>query len=487
MTTALLLGMVISALEATAVSTAMPTAIAELGGVARYSWVFSAYLLTSTTTVPLYGKLADLYGRRRIYLIAVGLFLLGSGLSGAAGSMEQLIAFRALQGLGAGGLTPIGNTIIGDIYTLEERGKMQGVFSGVWGLSSIVGPAAGGIITELLSWRWVFYINLPVGVAAALLLRSQLTEESARREHRLDVPGTVSLTISVTLLLVALLEGSQTWGWLSPLALGALALAAAGLLLFLWQERWAAEPMLPLDLFRSRLIAVSSGGSAVIGTLLLAASAYVPMFVQGVQGRSAVEAGMVLAPMSVGWPIASTLAGRLLLRTGYRRLVIVGAAVAVIGTLWLITASPTTSTTTLMAMMALTGFGLGCGATPYLVAVQTAVPWERRGVATSAIQFFRTIGGAIAVAVFGAVLNRALAPVLREGVNVDAALQPAQRALLAPGTRQALTAALDGGLDAIFVAFAGVAVIGLVIAWLFPRGSAREQAFQEPVERMVGE
>jgi MFS family permease len=206
------------------------------------------------------------------------------------------------------------------------------------------------------------------------------------------------------------------------------------------------------------------------------------MFVQGVQGGSAVQAGMALAPMSVGWPIASALAGRSLLRTGYRRLVILGGIVGFGGTLWLLTVSPTTSVTTLMAMMALTGAGLGCAATPYLVAVQAAVPWERRGVATSAIQFFRTIGGAIAVAVFGAMLNHALAPVLRLGVNVDAALQPAQRARLSPTTLHAFTAALNSGLHAVFIGFAAVAAFGLVVAWLFPRGTAREQAFQGPRE-----
>ena len=407
------------------------------------------------------------------------LFLLGTGLSGTAHSIDQLIFFRALQGLGAGGVQPIAITIVGDIYSLEERGRMQGVFSGVWGIASLIGPALGGVITDLLSWRWVFYLNLPVGIVSALLLKLYLTEQATRREHRLDIAGTVLLTLSVTGLLLAVLEGGEALGLTSPVTLAGIALSLAGMLLFLRQEARAPEPMLPLDLFRDPVIAYASLGSTALGTLLLAATAYVPMFAQGVLGGSATEAGMTLATMSLGWPIASTIAGRLLLRVDYRRLAVFGGITSTVGAVLLALLGARSSALTLSLVMGLTGFGLGFMATPYLVAVQNAVPWGRRGVATSSVQFFRTIGGAIAVAIFGAVLNAALAPALAPGMNANAALEPALRARLAPGQLSLLVGALDTGLHRIFLGFVVIAVGGLVASWFFPGGGAAALAHPE--------
>ncbi len=484
-TGALLLGMFLAALEATAVGTAMPTAVGELGGVARYSWVFSAYLLTSTTTVPLYGKLADLYGRRVIYIVSVALFLGGSALSGAAATFEQLILFRAVQGLGAGGVMPIAVTLIGDIFTLRERGRMQGLFSGVWGISSLIGPAVGGLITDLLSWRWIFYINIPFGIASAVMLILFLEEEPAHREHRLDLPGTVILTGAIVLLLVGLLEGSETWGWMDARTVGLLGGSIAGLGLFVWQERRTAEPMLPLDLFRDPVIAVASAGSIVIGALLFAAAAYVPMYAQGVLGGTAVDAGLTLAPVSIGWPLASTLAGRLLLRVGYRPLTIAGGAVAVAGAGLLAAGGDGTGRLELMAAMLVTGIGLGFMATPYLVAVQNSVPWRRRGVATSSQQFFRTIGGAVAVAAFGALLNARLGATIGGDVSLNAALDPALRAGLSPEALRTLVAGLGHALHSVYLAFAAIAAVGLVIALLFPAGSAEDLAL-DPARRDTG-
>jgi EmrB/QacA subfamily drug resistance transporter len=477
-TAALVLGAFVSALEATAVATAMPTAIADLGGVSRYSWVFSAYLLTSTTTVPLFGKLADLYGRQRVYLAAMALFLLGTGLTGAATSLEQMIAFRALQGLGAGGVMPLSATILGDIYSLEERGRVQGVFSGVWGLSSIVGPALGGVVTDLLSWRWVFYSTIPFGVGSVVLLRRFLDERGVRREHSLDVLGTVALTLAIALLLTGLLEGSEQWGWTDPRTFGAFAGSLVCFALFVRQERRAPEPMFPAALFRQRLIAVSNAGSAIVGTLLLAATAYVPMYAQGVLGGSATEAGAALTPMLITWPIAALFSGRALLRFGYRPLIVAGGLSALVGTSVLAWSSEG-GRLVVTVSMAFCGMGLGLMSTPYLVAVQNAVPWRQRGMATSVTQFFRTIGGALAVAVFGALLNARLAPVLGEGTSLDAVLDPKRRATLSPDTLHALTGALGDSLHAVFIGFAVVGAAGLLIAWMFPGGAAAEHAHPE--------
>jgi EmrB/QacA subfamily drug resistance transporter len=478
-TAGILLGMFLAALEATAVAAAVPTAVGELGGVSRYSWVFSVYLLTSTTTVPLFGKLADLYGRKRTYQVAVAIFLVGSALCGLAHSFGQLIIFRAIQGLGAGGVMPVAITIVGDIYKLEERGRVQGAFSGVWALASLIGPLLGGIITDALSWRWIFYLNVPFGLVSAWMLHRWLREETGRTEHRLDILGTVSLTAAVTLLLLALIEGPESWGWRDARTLGLLAGSAAGLALFFWQERRAPEPMLPLDLFKNRLIAVASAGNVLIGALLFSITAYVPMFGQGVLGGTAVDAGSILAPILIGWPIASTLAGRMLLRVSYRTMSVGGAALAVAGSLLLARAGAATTRLEVMTAMLIIGLGLGFLSMPYLLGVQSAVPWQRRGVATSSVQFFRNIGGAIAVAALGALLNARLHAMAGPGADANAVLDPALRTRLAPDTVHHLTSALLHGIQGVFIALAAMAVISFAVALLFPRGSAREQMHQE--------
>jgi len=485
-TAALVLAIFLAALEATAVGTAMPTVVADLGGVSRYSWVFSAYLLTATTTVPMYGKLADLFGRRLILTVSIALFLIGAILCGTATSFNQLILYRAVQGLGAGGVMPVSITLIGDIYTLEERGRMQGLFSAVWATSSLVGPAAGGLITDFLSWRWVFYINLPFGIASVLILRHFLKEKEERRERRLDYLGTISLTVSVAVLLLALLEGPELWGWMDARTLGMMAFSGFGFVLFLWQEGRAPEPMLPLQLFKIRVIAVASLGGVLMGALLYCAAAFVPMFTQGVLGGTAVDAGMTLAPMSIGWPIASTTSGWLLMRFGYRPFILTGAAFGILGCLLLAAADPGSGRIPVMAAMFVLGLGLGFTSTPYLLAVQNAVPWNRRGVATGSVQFFRSIGGAIMVAALGAVLNAHLADQLGHDVDPNVALNPSLRATFPAEALEPLVNALDGGLGTIYLVMATMAVGGLVVAFFFPGGSAQSHAYREKGEGPPG-
>lgn len=476
-TAATLLGMFLAALEATAVAAAVPTAVGELGGVSRYSWVFSIYLLTSTTTGPLFGKLADLYGRKKTYQWSVFIFLLGSALCGVSQSFTQLILFRAIQGLGAGGVMPLTITIIADIFTLEERARVQGLFSAVWALASFVGPLAGGLITDALSWRWIFYLNIPFGLVSSWMLHRWLREETPRTRHRLDVLGTVTLTAAVTFLLVALIEGPESWGWIDARTLGLLAGTVLLLAVFLWQERRAPEPMLPLDLFRNRLIAVSSVGNTLLGALLYAITAFVPVFSQGVLGGTAVDAGTILTPVLIGWPIASTLAGRALLRVGYRTMALAGGALALVGSV--LVARSTTRPEILVPMLIL-GLGLGFLSMPYMLGVQNAVPWNRRGVATSSVQFFRSIGGAVAVAALGSLLNVRLQAIAGPDADPNAALEPALRSQLAPEALQTLTSALLHGLQGVFIALVVLAAVSLGVAFLFPRGSAREQMHREP-------
>jgi EmrB/QacA subfamily drug resistance transporter len=387
-TAGLLLGIFLAALEATVVSTAMPTVVASLGGIDQYSWVFSAYLLTSTASVPLWGRLSDLYGRRRLYLGAIALFLVGSLLAGVAQSMMQLVLFRALQGLGAGGLIPLALTIIGEIYTLDERTRMQAVFSSVWGVSSIVGPLVGGFITDTISWRWVFYLNLPVGLVTAIVVYRTLPGRVPGREARVDWKGGLLLFLTTTLVLAALSEASVVWGVLAILSVVA----------FAYVERTVSDPILPFGLLRNRTVMVATIVGFCGGMALFDAIAFVPLLLQLTTGGSATSAGQVLTPLYLTWVLASIVAARLLLRIGARPSTVAGTAALFVSFLVL------ASRALIFADMALMGTGLGFAMLSLLLAVQHSVHRTELGVATSLNLFARSIGGAVGVAIMGAIL-----------------------------------------------------------------------------------
>lgn len=400
-TAGLLLGMTLGALEATVVSTAMPTVIATLGGLAHYSWVFSAYLLTSTASVPIWGRLSDLYGRRRMYLAGIAVFLLGSALSGAAGSMTQLIVFRAVQGLGAGAVLPLGMTIIGELYTLRERARAQALFSGVWGVSSIAGPLVGGYITDALTWRWVFFLNLPVGVFAAAVIAVAYPAARPKPGVAVDWTGAALLFASVTALLVALSDATTA---VVPWLLATVILVVA----FAMVERRAAEPILPLDLLRHRLISRSLLVAFLSGAAMFGSIAFVPLFVQGVMGGSATEAGQSLTPLFLGWVTMSILSARLAVRIGYRPSIIAGGVALTVGFGILAMLDADTSRATLLAAVLSLGCGMGLSMLPLLLAVQHGVDRSHLGVATSLNQFARSVGSAVGVALMGALLARGL-------------------------------------------------------------------------------
>jgi len=462
-----MLALAMAAMEMTVVSTAMPTAIGDLGGLAKYAWVFSAYMLASTVMVPIYGKVADLYGRKPVMLFGIVIFLVGSMASGQARSMDQLIAFRALQGLGAGAMQPIAFTIVGDIFTLDERAKMQGVFGAVWGVAGLVGPILGGVIVKVLSWRWVFYINVPFGIASMLVLTYSLVETIERKRPKLDVLGALLLSGAI----VSLLLGAQGTHaiLLIPLSIG---LAVA----FVLVQRVAAEPILPLDLFHSRVVAVASVASAIMGASMVATVTFVPLFVQGVLGGSATEAGAAIAPMVIGWPIASALSGRLLPRIGFRPLIRFGLLVTMIAALSLaVFAKPGIDKWTLRLLAALFGVGMGFSNTALLIAVQTTVRWERRGVATASTVFFRAIGATIGVGVLGAVLATSLA---RRAAGSEAIVnqllahqKPAESQL---ALLRSLSEALRSALTGIFWSIGAISVVGFAVSLFFPHMAPTE-------------
>ena len=400
-----MLSIFLGAMESTVVSTAMPRVVASLGGLEMYSWVFSGFLLTSTVTMPLWGRLSDLLGRRRVFLTGLTIFLGGTALSGVAQSMTQLIVFRMIQGLGAGSLMTLGMTIIGELFGLERRARMQGYISGVWGVASLAGPLIGGLLTDHVSWRWVFYINLPFGVLAMALIGTSLVD-SPRDGRRpvIDYTGLAFFAAGVSALLIGVLEAGRVADWITPGVLGPLALAAGCLVAFLAVERRAAEPIVPLRLLAQRMVLAAALTGFLAGMAMFGAISFVPLYLQVVSGMSATAAGVVLIPFVFGWVAMSATSARLVLRVGYRVVVLVGMVCLTVGFVLLARWSESLTQAVAMRDALVGGIGMGLTMVPMLIAVQSAVPRSELGAATSMIQFFRTIGGAIGLALMGTVM-----------------------------------------------------------------------------------
>jgi EmrB/QacA subfamily drug resistance transporter len=487
---ATLIGTFLAALDATVVGTAMPTIIGELGGLPLYPWAFTSYLLAATVTGPVFGKLSDTYGRRPVYLAGIFLFLLGSVLAGASQSMAALIAFRTVQGLGAGAVQPVAITIIGDIFELETRARIQGLFGAVWGISAVVGPAVGGLLTDLISWRWAFYLNIPFGLVAAVLLALTLTESFERRQRKVDYLGTALLTGGLVAVLLALLGEPGVTATGVALFGGGLAM----LTLFVFVEGRAEDPIVPPDMFRDRILSVSAFGNLALGGVLLGVSVYVPLFVQGSLGGTALTAGAVVASLSIGWPVGSFVGGRMLLKTGYRATLLLGSVLVASGAALCVPMDRATSLTYAVVAVVVIGLGLGFSSTSYLVSVQNAVPWRRRGVATSSVVFFRTVGGSLGVAVMGALLNASLGD--RYGAAVgrvaegdaalerllsdpNALLQPAVRSRIPEPAYAELAGALSAALSPAFWVLLVFGVGSVVAAAFFPRGAAADLVSSE--------
>ncbi|WP_329483241.1 MFS transporter [Kribbella sp. NBC_01484] len=407
---AVMLSVGLVAIDATILATAVPSIVDDLGGFTQFPWLFSIYLLAQAVSVPIYGKLADLRGRKPIMLLGVGLFILGSVLCGFAWSMPALIAFRLVQGLGAGAIQPIGMTIVGDIYTVAERAKVQGYIASVWGIASFVGPTLGGVFSDYISWRWIFFVNIPLGLAAAWVLVRRFQENVTQKaSHQIDYAGAVLLAIGGSLLLLGLLEGGVMWTWASGASIAILAAAAVLLIVFVLVERRAAEPILPLWVLGQRVLNSANSAALLIGLLMIGLSTYVPLFAQSVLGTSALVAGFALAAMTLGWPIAASLAGRIYLRLGFRTTMLFGAIIVVLGSALLLMVDSGSSVLHLAAACFVIGVGLGFSASPSVVAAQSSVDWTTRGVVTGANMFSRSVGSAVGVAVFGAVANGVVA------------------------------------------------------------------------------
>ena len=464
----LMLATSLVALDSTIVATAVPSIVADLGGFSQFPWLFSVYLLAQAVSVPIYGKLADIVGRKPIMLVGIGLFLLGSIMCSVAWSMTALIVFRALQGLGAGAVQPMSITIAGDIYTLAERAKAQGYLASVWAISAVVGPTLGGVFSEWLTWRWLFIINIPLCLLAGWMLGRRFHEKVHRVAHHIDYLGSVTLTVGAALLILGLLEGGQAWAWTSAPSLAVLGGGAMLIAIFLVVQRRAAEPVLPLWVFSRRVLVASAVIATLVGAVLLGLTTYVPTFVQAVLGTGPLVAGFALATLTIGWPISATLSGRLYLRLGFRTTAVIGAALAVVGSLSTIWLGASSAVWQVAASCFVVGLGMGLIASPTLIAAQSSVGWSERGVVTATNLFARSIGSAVGVAAFGALANASL------GATTNAADNPA---------------AVAAASHDVFAATAVLAACMFAAAWVLPGGrpSAQDAAAPQSGEAPSGE
>ncbi len=475
---ALMCTMMLAAMDSTIVATAIPQIVGDLGGFSLFSWVFSIYLLAQTVTIPVYGKLADIFGRKIVLITGTIVFLVGSTACAMAWDMTALVWFRGLQGLGAGAVMATVATLAGDLYSVRERAAIQGWLSSVWGVAAILGPVLGGAFADYVSWRWIFLINLPIGLAALVLLGMFLHERFQPRAHRIDYAGATLILFAIGLLILGLLQGGQAWAWSSPESLAIFSVAAVLLAVLVRVERRAEEPMIPGWLWRWRVTAGANLATAGIGLVMMAPNAYLPTFAQSVLGHGAIESGLILASMSLGWPVASSLSGRFYMRIGFRQTGLLGAGMVIAAMTGFVFMPHPASTAMVVADTVLLGAGFGFLSTPLLVGVQSAVGWEQRGVVTGANMFSRYLGASLGAALMGAIFNAGLqAHLARPPGELGAALpedingviHALQQADLPADALAYLKLAIESSTTHLYVAGLVVSLLMLLAVLMIPR------------------
>ncbi len=406
---ALMLTTALIAIDATILATAVPSVVKDLGEFDQFPWLFSVYLLAQAVSVPVYSKLADTIGRKPVILAGVALFLLGSILAGLAWNMTSLIVFRVVQGLGAGAAAPMAMTIVGDIYTVEERALVQGYIASVWAVSSVVGPALGGIFAQFASWRWIFLVNIPLCLIAGWAIIRSYHEQIEPRRRRIDYAGALLLTVGLSAVILALLEGGNAWAWLSAPSLLSFAVGLTALIGFGFVERRAAEPIVDISILTRPLILTTTLVSVGVGALLIGVTSFVPTYLENAVGAVPLVSGAAVAALTLGWPLAASTAGHLYMRHGFRVTILIGSAIALVGSITLAATGPWPNPVTVAGVAFVIGFGLGWTAAPALIAAQASVDWAERGVVTGVNVFARTAGSALGVAIFGAIANNVIA------------------------------------------------------------------------------
>jgi EmrB/QacA subfamily drug resistance transporter len=496
----LMAGMLLAALDGTIVATAMPTIVGDLGGIQHYSWPATAYLLTTTVATPLYGKLSDLYGRKLLFQAAIVIFIVGSVLCGLSQSMLQLIGARGIQGIGAGGLMAMAFAILGDVISPRQRGRYTGYLGSVFAFASVVGPFLGGFLVDSLSWRWVFLVNVPVGLAALGITSAVLKLPVVRRDHAIDWVGAALLVGGVTSLLLGLVWGGTEYAWSSPTIRGLLAGFAACLAVFLWWESRTPEPILPLRLFRNRVFTVSTVLSLIIGAAMYGALMFLPLFLQVVTGASATNSGLLLLPLMAGMMTTSIVSGRVIAHTGrYKKWPVGGTAVAAVGMVFLSTMDENTTRLESSLYMLLLGLGVGMVMQVLILAAQNAADFGDMGVVTSAVNFFRSLGGVVGVAVFGAIMSATLLPALAERIppEVQAAgasgdvsqllNEPDKIQELPPVIADAVITSLRIAIDRVFLWVVPVLLVGFALTWFLPERRLRETSAVSDIAALVPE
>ncbi len=458
----------ITAIESTIVATAMPTIVGALGGFELLSWVFTAYLLTQAVTTPIYGRLSDLYGRKPILLLGIALFLIGSVLCGFAWNMMSLVAFRIVQGLGAGALMPVGRTLIGDVYHGADRARMQGYVSGVFVGAAIFGPVVGAFLVAHTSWPMVFWINLPLGLMAGAILLWALHERVERRPHRIDLGGSALICLGTSALMFALAQASSlSFGVVAAL----IAVALVALIVFVIYEQYVPEPIWPMSLWRDRVVCSGNLASLALGATMMGIAAYLPVYIQGVMGGSALVAGLTLMSMSATSPVGAVLAGRIMLRASYRTSASAGGVLYILGSVMMTMLGPHSTAYWAMASGLLMGFGIGMNNNTYMVAIQSSSGWSSRGIATSAFIFSRILGQALGAAAFGGILNAGLSVYLKGGGDLVARIMtPELRAALPPATIGPLMQGFDHALHIVFIILVLLALGVMIIGIMLPKG-----------------
>lgn len=485
-------GLFLAALDQTVVATALPTIVGELGGLDYYSWVVTAYLLTSTVSTPLYGKISDMYGRRILLQVAILVFLVGSLLAGMAQGMLQLVIFRGIQGIGAGGLMAMTFAVIGDVVSPRERGRYIGLLAGIWAFASVIGPFIGGFIVDSASWRWVFLINLPVGAVALIVVSRALRLPSIHRPHRLDIEGAGLLVIGVSSLLLVLVWGGVDYAWSSARIIGITGLGIATLVAFVWWESRVQEPILPMRLFRSSTFSISSALGFLIGMALFGGVIFLPLFLQIVSGVSATNSGLLLLPLTAGIVVGSVGSGRIISATGrYRAWPIGGLALASVGMYLLSTMTAGTPFTVSALYMVVMGLGVGGAMQVTVLVVQNAADYKDLGVATSSVQFFRQMGGAFGVAVFGAIMNARLATEVPRRVPASAMAavdgdmsrllsSPAMIRELPEAVATGISGAVEVAIQSVFWWAVPMMVVGFVLSWFLEEIPLRDTIGPDP-------